>query len=131
MKITNLPATTEPEIAALPDGPIYQDARGLEYTKSRGNWYWISRGRGRCEPVLILVRPGLIVRKFGGITARLVDPAPLEALLREAASGICVDPESMADGQVSVGSAWACGECYECRIEATLSGPEEEETNDD
>jgi len=76
-----LPALTPDEVAALPPG-LYTGEIGRIDCHKRVNEpaeFWI-----RDENDDAVVWTAQQVAECGGITARLVDPAPLEALLQEA-----------------------------------------------
>lgn len=77
-----LPALTRAEIEALPDGAVYVCADGLRIEK----WHCPDGPEGERIGFSVFgggMSPDEVSRAHGGITARLTDPAPLEALLED------------------------------------------------
>ena len=101
-----LPALTRAEIEALPND-TYIDAYGERLLKRKDKdgeahfHYFSPRLKFSVDTI----------RRRGGITARLVDPAPLEALLRVAQCPACDGSGSYPDP--SDGSQVQCQWCYE------------------
>jgi len=80
--MTKLPALTAADIEALPSNVLYcRCEESAIYRHPEGEDEWIEFNFFDQKAI---TWTSAEVAETGGITARLVDPAPLEALLREA-----------------------------------------------
>lgn len=78
--MSKLPALTRAEIEALPQSVVYRTADGTELFYFKGQFNYLD---DLCDSWIYAEQ---ILTDHGGITARLVDPAPLREKLAEATS---------------------------------------------